>query len=122
MSVKAKARRWHVITAIPMLSPGQKHSFIQNALIVAINDPSFNFTLPELCISTWDDLLTSTNASHERERLEFVGDALMHACVSLELYRLFPDATPGLYTVSFFSSSSPTMVIALRACRPCEPP
>ncbi|KIM75417.1 hypothetical protein PILCRDRAFT_827340 [Piloderma croceum F 1598] len=81
-----------------MLSPGQKHSFIQNALIVAINDPSFKFTLPELCISTWDDLLTSSNASHERERLEFVGDALMHACVALELYKQFPDATPGLYT------------------------
>jgi hypothetical protein len=90
-----------------MLSPGQKHSFIQNALIVAINDPSFNFTLPDLCLSTWDDLLTKSNASHERERLEFIGDALMHACVGLELYKQFPDATPGLYTVSFFRSSSP---------------
>jgi dsRNA-specific ribonuclease len=104
-----------------MLSQGQKHSFIQNALIVAINDPSFNFTLPELGVSTWDDLLTR---SDERERLEFVGDALMHACVALELYKVFPDATPGLYTVSFCRSSLPTMedYSPFRVCRLCEPP
>jgi hypothetical protein len=79
----------------------QKHSFIQNAIIVAISDPSFVFALPELRQSTWDYLKRS-DANCERERLEFVGDALMHTCVALELYEQFPKATPGLYSVCFF--------------------
>ena len=85
-----------------MPPPGQKHSFIQNALIVAMQEPSFVFALPQLRLSTWDDLLMRNDASCERERLEFVGDALMHTCVALQLYKLFPQGTPGLYTVSLF--------------------
>lgn len=78
------------------------HGYIQNALIVAINDPSFDFALPRLQQSTWRDLIMSDDTQDELERLEFVGDALMHLCVALELYKQFPRGSPNLYTASFF--------------------
>lgn len=76
---------------------------MQNALIVAINDPSFRFELPKLQDSSWETLTRPDN-DHERERLEYVGDGLMNACVGLQLYEMFPRGSPGLYTVSVFES------------------
>jgi hypothetical protein len=78
------------------------HFFIQNKLILAINDPSFQLVLPELRQSTWNRVLhPGSSDDDERERLEFVGDALMHASIALELYKLYPRGTPHLYTVGF---------------------
>jgi dsRNA-specific ribonuclease len=78
------------------------HLFIQNKLIAAINDPAFNLVLPELRQSTWDRvLLPRSSDDDERERLEFLGDALMHASVALELYKRYPRGSPHLFTVSF---------------------
>lgn len=72
------------------------HGTLQNAIVAAINDPNYSFSLPKL--SDWESIVSSS--ADEKQRLEFVGDAVMHLSVALYLYRLFPDAAPGLYTVS----------------------
>jgi hypothetical protein len=52
------------------------HFFIQNKLILAINDPAFELVL-ELMQSTWNRvLLPDSDDDDERDRLEFLGDAL----------------------------------------------
>lgn len=79
------------------LKKGSIHGTLQNAIVAAINDPSYSFSLPKL--SDWESIVSSS--ADEKERLEFVGDAIMHFSVALYLYRLFPDAAPGLYTVSW---------------------
>lgn len=77
-----------------------QHYFIQDRLIAAIEDPTFKFELPKLMQATWDSVLQPTRFDDdERERLEFLGDAILHICVALELYKLFPLGTPHLYTV-----------------------
>lgn len=72
------------------------HDTLQNAIIATINDPSYSFSLPNL--KDWESIVSSS--ADEKQRLEFVGDAVMHLPVALYLYRLFPGAAPGLYTVS----------------------
>lgn len=85
-----------------------QHNFIQNKLIAAINDPTFKFDLPFLQQTAWNRVLQNTRFDDdERERLEFVGDAIMHFCVGLELYELYPEGTPHLYTVCVSGSSYP---------------
>ena len=79
-----------------------QHFFIQDKLILAINDPAFKLVLPKLSESTWNHVLRpDPSDDDERERLEFLGDALMHASVALELYKLYPRGSPHLFTVSF---------------------
>jgi hypothetical protein len=81
-------------------SRSPQHFFIQNKLILAINDPAFKLILPEL--RQWNRLLLpGSSDDDERERLEFLGDALMHISIGLELYKLYPCGTPHLFTVSF---------------------
>ncbi|KIL00267.1 hypothetical protein PAXRUDRAFT_23361 [Paxillus rubicundulus Ve08.2h10] len=70
------------------------HVVLQNAIVAAINDPSYVFALPTL--SAWESAVSYNMA--EKQRLEFIGDAVMHLSVALYLYQLFPDGTPGLYT------------------------
>ncbi|KAF9244627.1 ribonuclease III [Melanogaster broomeanus] len=70
------------------------HGALQNAVVATINDPSYAFALPTL--SDWESVVSCTEA--EKQRLEFVGDAVMHLSVALYLYQLFPDAAPGFYT------------------------
>lgn len=72
------------------------HGTLQNVIIATINDPNYSFSLPRL--ADWESIVVSS--ADEKQRMEFVGDAVMHLSVALYLYRLFPDATPGLYTVS----------------------
>lgn len=73
------------------------HGALQNAIVAVINDPNYSFSLPKL--SDWESIVSSS--ADEKQRLEFVGDAVMHLSVALYLYRLFPNAAPGLYTVSY---------------------
>lgn len=78
------------------------HGTLQNAIVDVINDPNYSFSLPKL--SDWESIVSSS--VDEKQRLEFVGDAIMHFSVALYLYRLFPDAAPGLYTVSYDPSTA----------------
>ncbi|KAG9314305.1 hypothetical protein JVU11DRAFT_5094 [Chiua virens] len=68
------------------LKKGSMHSVLQNAVVAAINDPNYSFSLPKL--SDWESVVSSS--ADEKQRLEFVGDAVMHLSVALYLYRLFP--------------------------------
>ncbi|KIJ21818.1 hypothetical protein PAXINDRAFT_63406 [Paxillus involutus ATCC 200175] len=70
------------------------HAVLQNAIVATINDPDYVFALPTL--SAWESAVSYDMA--EKQRLEFIGDAVMHLSVALYLYQLFPDGTPGLYT------------------------
>ncbi|KAF8140323.1 hypothetical protein EV363DRAFT_1250810 [Boletus edulis] len=70
------------------------HGALQDAIVATINDPNYSFSLPKL--SDWESVVSSS--ADEKQRLEFIGDAVMHLSVALYLYSLFPDAAPGLYT------------------------
>lgn len=71
---------------------------IKDAVFEAIRKPSFDASLPPLSDTTWAKLIGS-RAHAERERLEFVGDALMYATIGTILYKQIPDGTPHMYTV-----------------------
>lgn len=71
---------------------------IKDAVFEAIRKPSFDASLPPLSDATWAKLLGS-QAKLERERLEFVGDALMYATIGTVLYKQIPDGNPHMYTV-----------------------
>lgn len=70
------------------------HEALQSAIITAIEDDSYAFSLPSLVDC---DALVRCSSS-EKQRLEFLGDALLHASVALYLNEVFPDASPGMYT------------------------
>ena len=74
------------------------HLAIQDAVIEAIRKPDFDAALPPLSDATWARLLAGS-ADDERERLEFLGDALMYATVGTLLYQQIPRGSPHLYTV-----------------------
>ena len=96
-----RRRQQHTPLTVIMVKLHKKqpamHSTLQNAVVAAINDPNYSFSLPQL--ADWDSVVSSS--VDEKQRLEFVGDAIMHLSVSLYLYRLFPNAAPGFYTVSY---------------------
>ncbi|KAH7929306.1 hypothetical protein BV22DRAFT_1029559 [Leucogyrophana mollusca] len=66
--------------------PSGIHGALQNAIVAAINDPGYVFSLPGL--TDWEAVISCS--SSERERLEFVGDSLMHVSVALYLYQQDP--------------------------------
>lgn len=72
---------------------------IQRHVVEKINSSDFVFELPPLSDAAWFSIC---NNSAERDRLEFVGDALMSGAVSEELYRIRVQGSPGFYTVGFF--------------------
>jgi len=106
-----RARRQHDIhrpfrgVARPSLRRQPRSAFPRDAIadelhkqvIQTIYDPSFVFQLPQLSDATWDVLCYN---DEERERLEFVGDALMGALVAQQLYESFQLGTPYLYTIA----------------------
>ncbi|KAE9408172.1 hypothetical protein BT96DRAFT_914134 [Gymnopus androsaceus JB14] len=72
--------------------------YVQSKLFTALIDRhDFNFQLPTLSQSSWDTIVGN---GEERERLEFTGDAYMTAAVGENLYSVFPDGSPFLYTIS----------------------
>ena len=71
---------------------------IKDAVFEAIHKSSFDVSLPPLSDATWAKLL-GDSARLERDRLEFVGDALMYATIGTVLYQQIPNGTPHMYTV-----------------------
>lgn len=80
----------------PFTNP--KCHFMQRAVVSFIESPKFFFRLPALTNRSWTLV---NNPSAERERLEFLGDALIGSCISEELFRCRPHEGPGFYTVSY---------------------
>jgi hypothetical protein len=76
---------------------------IQRHVVEKVYASDFVFELPLLSDTAWSSIC---NNSAERDRLEFVGDALMSGAVSEELYRIRLQGSPGFYTVGFFSTYS----------------
>ncbi|EDR14953.1 uncharacterized protein LACBIDRAFT_320454 [Laccaria bicolor S238N-H82] len=68
---------------------------IQRHVVDKIYSSHFVFELPPLSDAAWSSIC---NNSAERDRLEFVGDALMSGTVSEELYRIRIQGSPGFYT------------------------
>lgn len=81
--------------------PANTRSAINTAVYQAIFDERHSIDPPKLSLELWEQvsIQTSTNKA-ESERLEFLGDALMDACIAIELYRTFPYGNPHKYTVS----------------------
>ena len=69
---------------------------MQRELVAFVGTPAFAFELPPLSDASWNRIC---NDCQERERLEFLGDALISASISEELFRCRPQETPGFYTV-----------------------
>jgi len=97
-------------SSFPFL-PNSMRGFIQKNLVSVIYSHHFSFQLPQLTEACWE--LISHN-DEERERLEFVGDALMSACIAIDLYGTYPNGTPGFYTVRDLHASSPTLILNLQ--------
>ncbi|KAJ4002392.1 hypothetical protein F5050DRAFT_1802344 [Lentinula boryana] len=70
---------------------------LQKKLFKLIDQPDFDFFLPQLSRTTWDTII---NDSDERERLEFVGDFYMAAAVGESLCCYLPNGSPHQYTVA----------------------
>ncbi|KAK7059034.1 hypothetical protein VNI00_001658 [Paramarasmius palmivorus] len=70
------------------------YKFIQSRLIEKIDDDN-DFQLPQLPDEIWQKL---SNDPLERDRLEFLGDALMSAFVAEHLYKLLSEGTAHYYT------------------------
>ena len=70
--------------------------YLHRKVVAEIQRSDYHFHLPQLNETSWS---TICNNSSERERLEFVGDALIGAFIAEELYKRRPDGGPGYYTV-----------------------
>ncbi|KAF9481023.1 ribonuclease III [Pholiota conissans] len=68
---------------------------MQRRVVSVIQSPQFIFELPSLSTASWNMILYD---GHRRERLEFLGDALIGASISEELFRCWPNEGPGFYT------------------------
>jgi len=82
-------------SAFPFKDPQTNH--LHRSVVATIQRLDYHFQLPCLNERSWT---TICNDASERERLEFVGDALIGAFIAEELYRRRPDGGPGYYTVS----------------------
>lgn len=81
-------------SAFPFKDP--QADYLHRKVVAEIQSPDYHFGLPHLTEPSWS---TICNNASERERLEFVGDALIGAFIAEELYKQRPDGGPGYYTV-----------------------
>ncbi|KAG7099134.1 hypothetical protein E1B28_001006 [Marasmius oreades] len=72
---------------------GYKH--IQRNIVELIKNPHFHLQLPKLSDDSWNKMLRD---SLERDRLEFLGDALMTSFVAQRLYRFLSEGTAHYYS------------------------
>lgn len=71
------------------------HSLISEVVHGIIPSGNFSFNPPES--RTWRDVQQRGNAP-EKDRLEYLGDAVMYLGLAHELYRKYPNKTAGFYT------------------------
>ena len=73
---------------------------INTAVYRSITEDQNQIDPPKLSPELWDYVsIQAPENRAESERLEFLGDALMDACIAIELYKAFPDGSPHKYTV-----------------------
>lgn len=78
------------------------YRYVQDAVTKEIYSPGFQGSLPPLSEAAWAKILEVSEATRlENDRLEFVGDGLIAAVVSMECHRTLPQGSPGLYTVRY---------------------
>lgn len=76
-------------------------SAINTAVFQSITEGSHQIDPPKLSPERWDYVsIQAPENRAESERLEFLGDAVMDACIAIELYKTIPDGNPHKYTVS----------------------
>ncbi|KAL0578728.1 hypothetical protein V5O48_003284 [Marasmius crinis-equi] len=68
---------------------------IQKKIVELIKDPNFDLQLPRLSDESWHKIY---HDNLERDRLEFVGDALMTSFVAQNLYKSLGEGTAHYYT------------------------
>ncbi|KAL0071901.1 hypothetical protein AAF712_000824 [Marasmius tenuissimus] len=68
---------------------------IQRKVVQLINDPNFDLQLPPLSRDSWRKI---DGDGLERDRLEFLGDALMSSFVAQNLYRSLSEGTAHYYS------------------------
>lgn len=81
-------------SAFPFKDPLVNH--LHRQVVAKIRHSDYYFELPYLNEKSWTTICDNKS---ERERLEFLGDALIGAFIAEELYRQKPDGGPGYYTV-----------------------
>ncbi|KAI0695142.1 hypothetical protein BC835DRAFT_1544575 [Cytidiella melzeri] len=74
-------------------------SAIDTAVYRSICEDSHHIDPPKVSPELWDYVsIQSPKNRAESERLEFLGDALMDACIAIELYKTVPDGNPHKYS------------------------
>lgn len=75
-------------------------SAINTAVYRSIFDEQHYIDPPKVSPELWDYVsIHAPENRAESERLEFLGDALMDACIAIELHKTIPDGSPHKYTV-----------------------
>jgi len=75
------------------------HKIITDAIITAINGPTYVPPLPSLDPATWDKALNWESYHDRNEFFEWMGDSLISAALSVELCRRFPEGNEAIFTV-----------------------
>ncbi|KAI0094804.1 hypothetical protein BDY19DRAFT_914699 [Irpex rosettiformis] len=89
--MKASQRRYSAAQSV--------RAAINAAVYQSITEGSHQIDPPKLSPELWDYVsIQAPENRAESERLEFLGDALMDACIAIELYKTIPDGNPHKYT------------------------
>jgi len=71
--------------------------YMQRMVVDLIESSDFLFELPDLPMDIWQAIIRN---EAEKQRLEFLGDALIGSYISELLLHTCPQRHPGFYTVS----------------------
>jgi hypothetical protein len=88
---------------------------INAAVYRSITDATYQIDPPKLSPGLWDYIsIQNRDNREESERLEFLGDALMDACIAIEMYRMLPGGNPHKYTVRILIYPVPSLLTFFR--------
>jgi hypothetical protein len=87
----------------------------QNAILVNLASKPDAFAWPALTPTVWRKL--SVDSAYA-DRVEFVGDSLVHTAIALRLHERYPQATAGLYTIMMQALVSNATFYYLTVARP----
>lgn len=99
-------------SAFPFRDP--QTDYLHRKVVAEIQHSDYHFHLPYLNETSWS---TICNNASERERLEFVGDALIGAFIAEELYKQRPNEGPGYYTVRTITQPTRSVLKVIQIAR-----